>query len=62
MSATILEMSDDQRLSRLGRLHRSMLEKCAFSHDFYLELKGLVELKNQEKIGLDWLRRWHEIN
>lgn len=62
MSASALQMSDDQRLSKLDGLHRSMLEKFASSHGFYLELKSLVGLKNEHKLGLDWLRRWHEIN
>lgn len=62
MSSSRLEMTDQQRLTRLAKVHARMLEKLAFSLDLYGQLKELVQLQGEEKLNVDWLRRVYENN
>lgn len=62
MSSSRVEMTDQQRLSRLAKVHVGMLEKLAFSLNLYGQLTELVRMRGDEKLNLEWLRRVYENN
>jgi hypothetical protein len=62
MSSSRVEMTDQQRLTRLAKVHARMLEKLAFSLDLYGQLTELMQMRGEEKLNVDWLRRVYENN
>jgi hypothetical protein len=52
ITSSKLEMSDEERLSRLAKVHASMLEKLEFVFGFYVEVQQLSEAKKNEKMQL----------
>lgn len=57
-----LEMSDEERLSRLSGVHSSMLEKANFTGYFCSEVLNLLESQEAEKIDIESIRRFYEKN
>lgn len=55
-----LEMADDERLERLGKLHERMLDKSAFTQDFCGNAAQLIRQRKaaQQEVG-DLLRMYH---
>jgi len=56
-----LEMSDDERLSRLNGIYERMLEKSAFTQNFCGEAKLLIRQRALELETVEKLRRYYEI-
>ncbi|RYZ48581.1 MAG: hypothetical protein EOP49_18350 [Sphingobacteriales bacterium] len=56
-----LEMSDDERLNRLGALRLSMEDKYGFALSFSADLNRLVKQREREQHSIDQIRRWYEI-
>ncbi|WP_256006791.1 hypothetical protein [Pedobacter deserti] len=54
------EMSDDERLARIGAVHEAMLEKSAFCQDFVSGARMLLNQQRLESHMLEKLRRYHE--
>lgn len=57
-----LEMGDEERLSRLKRIHASMQQKEGFARWFCSELQGLSKHQKTEQFGIEELRRLYENN
>lgn len=62
MSSSRLEMTDQQRLTRLAKVHARMLGKLTLSLGLYRQLIELVRMQGEEKLNVDWLRRIYENN
>lgn len=62
MNAGSLESRDAQRLVKLIKIHTSMSEKLDYSVGLLERLRLFCELKNVERLNLEKLRRWYEIN
>jgi hypothetical protein len=60
VSASGLELSDEQRLTRLAKVHGLMLEKLELTHSLYVQVQQLIMVKKKEKQALADLRRLHE--
>jgi hypothetical protein len=60
VTASKVEMSDEQRLSRLEKVHAASLEKLEFVYGFYVEVQQLVEAKKSERDAIKGLRRLYE--
>ncbi|MES2458207.1 MAG: hypothetical protein V4594_21800 [Bacteroidota bacterium] len=56
-----LEMSDDERLSRLNGIYERMLDKSAFTQSFCGDAAILIRQKEMEQDAVNKLRRYYEI-
>jgi len=57
-----MEMTDDQRLSRLDAIYERMLEKSAFAQKFCGDAALLIRQKETERNAVQNLRRYYEID
>lgn len=57
-----LEMSEDERLSRLSKVHDSMREKADFTSYFSSEVLTLLKNRNSQESDIKWARRMYEKN
>lgn len=57
-----LEMKDDERLERLGRVYESTLDKYAFTQQFTTDVTVLVIQVRQQQNDMQTLRRYYESN
>ncbi|MEQ7801794.1 hypothetical protein ABDJ41_18510 [Pedobacter sp. ASV1-7] len=57
ITAGRLEMKDDERLSRLDKVHESMLEKSAFTQDFIGNTMELIRQRQSEVLELEGMNR-----
>ncbi|MFC4213367.1 hypothetical protein ACFOWA_19400 [Pedobacter lithocola] len=62
ITASKVEMSDDERLIRLAKVHSSMSEKTEFSLGLYAEVEGLSKAQKNEKSEIIKMRRLYEKN
>ena len=60
VSASSLEISDQERLSRLAKVHNSMSEKLEFVSGFYVEVQSIVQSGRDSKSDVLKLRRLYE--
>ncbi|MBB2145766.1 hypothetical protein GM921_09730 [Pedobacter sp. LMG 31464] len=62
VSASGLEISDQERLSRLAKVHSSMSEKLEFVSGFYVEVSSIAQSGRDSKSEVLKLRRLYEKN
>jgi hypothetical protein len=62
MSADVLEMSDQQRLSKVIQIHQATEQRLGFVLLLFSELKGISLARENEKLNLEKLRRLYENN
>ncbi|TKC04338.1 hypothetical protein [Pedobacter frigoris] len=60
VSASSLEISDEDRLSRLARVHGSMSEKLEFVSGFYVEVSSIAQSGRDNKSEVLKIRRLYE--
>jgi hypothetical protein len=60
VSASSLEISDQERLSRLAKVHNSMSEKLEFVSGFYVEVLSLSQSQVDGDKAIQKLRRLYE--
>ncbi len=62
ITSSKVEMSDDERLSRLAKVYSSMGEKAEFSTEFYVEVQSLIVAQKNTKLETLKMRRLYEKN
>ena len=60
VSASSLEISDEDRLTRLAKVHNSMLEKLEFVSGFYVEVQTIAQSRVDGGKTIQKLRRLYE--
>ncbi len=54
------EMHDDERLARLDRIYLEMLDKRAFTQDFFNKASMFLRMQKAEQKSIEQLRRYYE--
>jgi len=62
ISSGQVEMSDEERLSRLSRIHEAMRDKYAFARSFCAEVSGFILSVKSGLESNELMRRQYEIN
>ncbi len=56
-----VEMSDDERIKRLDRIHNAMLDKAEFTQSFCSQVDLLIRQKEDSQRSIDQLKKYHGI-